>query len=127
MTLLFLSGRPLAFPWGVLFSARVVETQGYLDLLCTSRPQCFNQDSNLINNHGYWWDRYLSTAGLAGQASFKAEKSLTTCEQLCRRLSRMLLFSWGIFLKKTKCYPFGKSHNGVISRGEWMLQLKCCF
>ena len=33
MTLLLLTGSRLAFEWGVLFSARVVERQGYLDLL----------------------------------------------------------------------------------------------
>ena len=56
MTLHLLSGNPLAFHQGVLFSARVDETQGYLDLMHSTRPKCFNQDSNLIGCHGYVWD-----------------------------------------------------------------------
>ena len=66
MTLLLLSGIPLAFQQGVLFSTRVDETQGYLDLMEATRPKRFNQDSNLVGIHGYMCDLNFDAAGLAG-------------------------------------------------------------
>ena len=66
MTLFLLSWNTLGSQWGVLFSTRVDESQGYLDLMCTTRPKCFNQGSNLIGCHGYMWDSNYDVAGLTG-------------------------------------------------------------
>ena len=46
MTLLFLSGSPLAFQHGSSFLQQLNETQGSLDLICNTRPKYFNQDTN---------------------------------------------------------------------------------
>ena len=51
-----LEWEPSSLQVGVLFSARADDTQGYLDLLHTTRPKCLNQDSNLGNIHGSMWD-----------------------------------------------------------------------
>ena len=53
----------------------------------------------------------LMQLGLLGKANFKAARFLTTWEKLQQtggiaKDSQECLFSWGILLKKTKCYPF---------------------
>ena len=80
MTLLLLSGSPLAFQWGVLFSARVVEMQGIW-------IYCAPPDPNASIRIPAWaiimaisGIETLMQLGLWGEANFKAEKSLTTWE-----------------------------------------------
>ena len=75
-----LEWEPSSLPTGVLFSARVDETQGYLDLMHTTRPKCFNQDSNLIGNHSMSGIESLIQLGLLGEANFSAAMSLTAWE-----------------------------------------------
>ena len=78
MTLHLFSGNPLAFQWGVVFPTRVVETQGYLDIICTARPNASIRIPTweiIMANSG---NETLMQLGLLGKATFKAAKTLTT-------------------------------------------------
>ena len=52
MMLLLLSESPLAFQQGSSSLQELNGTQGYLDSIHNTRLKCFNQDSNLVGNHG---------------------------------------------------------------------------
>ena len=83
--------------------------QGCLDLWCTTRPLCFDQDANLIGNHGYvglklygsWacWAKLISRLQSPNRLGVT---SAIKCD--CQRLSRVLLLS-GIERKQSKL-PF---------------------
>ena len=80
MALLLLSGSPLAFQQGVLFSARVVETQGYLDYCAPPHPNASIRIPTWAIIMAISGIETLMELGSLGEAHFKAEKPLTAWE-----------------------------------------------
>ena len=75
-----LEWEPSSLPVGVLFSTRVVETQGYLDSLAPPDPNASIRIPTWPIIMALSGIETLIQLGLVGKANFKAAKSLVTWE-----------------------------------------------